>query len=618
MHFRTFLLLAATAASGCTYAQTDSITLANVVVTGSRYGSDIRHLPLDVTVVGHDKLTANYNQSVLPTLAQQIPGLFITTRGVLGYGLSTGAAGTMKVRGVGGNADLLVLIDGLPQYAGLYGHPIADAYQTMMADKVEVVNGPAAVIYGSNAMGGVVNVVTRRMEGDGVSTELNFQGGSYGTYSATATNSVRSGKFTSTAAIDYEHTDGHRPNSAFSQTNGFLKLGYELTPHWQLDGNIDIAYQESSNPGPASAPLTDNDMMITRGMTALSLTNDYGKSTGALRAFYNWGHHHINDGYTQGQAERTVFYMHDDRMGGFSAYQSFSLVRGNRVTLGTDFQHFGGHAFQRSRSNGQETDITRRYVNDIAGYIDIRQEIFSFMTADMGVRLDHHSVTGNQWIPQGGLTFRLPHSMELKAIVGKGYRNPTIREMYMYRPANADLQPERLMNYEIAVRQRLLEGRLGYGVNLFYLKADNLISTEMRDGRPLNVNTGATENSGIELMADYMVTPNIALNANYSYLHTSAIITAAPKNKLFIGADCRISKLRINTGLHWIDGLHTLAQANSPTQNYWLWNLTASYGLAKGMTLFVKGENLLAQRYEVNEGFYLPRATVMGGIDIFF
>lgn len=58
-----------------------------------------------------------------------MPGLFVTTRGVLGYGLSTGAAGAIKMRGIGGMADMLVLIDGLPQYAGLYGHPLADTYR---------------------------------------------------------------------------------------------------------------------------------------------------------------------------------------------------------------------------------------------------------------------------------------------------------------------------------------------------------------------------------------------------------------------------------------------------------------------------------------------------------
>ena len=614
---KQYILLATAllGAASTLFAQTDSVRLSDVVVTGTRYRSDIRHLPLDVSVIGRSQLTASYQPSVLPTLNQQVPGLFVTTRGILGYGLSTGAAGAIKMRGIGGSADLLVLIDGLPQYAGLYGHPLADTYQTMMADRVEVVGGPASAIYGSNAMGGVVNIVTRRMESNGVQTNINLQGGSYGTFIGTATNRLRQGRFSSIAALNYERTDGHRPNSAFSQTSGFLKLGYDLSRYWQINGTANIAYQESSNPGPVSAPLIANDMLITRGMTALSLTNDYGRMSGAVRAFYNWGHHHINDGHVAARPAQTAYYMHNDRMGGVSAYESFAPFPTTRITLGFDYQHFGGHAWQKAMADGSSTDLANRTVNEVAGYADIRQELLSWLTADVTLRYDHHSVSGSEWIPQGGLTARLPHDMELKAIVGKGFRNPTLRELYMFRPANADLAPERLWNYELTMRQRLLNGRLGYGLNVFYLNADNLITTQMVDGRPLNVNTGCTENSGFELLGFYAPVNRLRLDANYSFLHTSRTLTAAPKHKLYVGADWQLCRFILHSGLQWIDGLHT-AENNTATENFWLWDLTVTLRLCRQLKVFVHGENLLAQRYEVNAGFPMPRATVMAGVEV--
>ena len=615
MDNKLLLLAALLGAANLSYAQTDSVRLSDVVVTGTRYRSDIRHLPLDVSVINRSKLTASYQPSVLPTLSQQVPGLFVTTRGILGYGLSTGAAGAIKMRGIGGSADLLVLIDGLPQYAGLYGHPLADTYQTMMADRVEVVGGPASAIYGSNAMGGVVNIVTRRMESNGVQTNINLQGGSYGTFIGTATNRLRQGRFSSIAALNYERTDGHRPNSAFSQTSGFLKLGYDLSRYWQINGTANIAYQESSNPGPVSAPLIANDMLITRGMTALSLTNDYGRMSGAVRAFYNWGHHHINDGHVAARPAQTAYYMHNDRMGGVSAYESFAPFPTTRITLGFDYQHFGGHAWQKAMADGSSTDLANRTVNEVAGYADIRQELLSWLTADVTLRYDHHSVSGSEWIPQGGLTARLPHDMELKAIVGKGFRNPTLRELYMFRPANADLAPERLWNYELTMRQRLLNGRLGYGLNVFYLNADNLITTQMVDGRPLNVNTGCTENSGFELLGFYAPVNRLRLDANYSFLHTSRTLTAAPKHKLYVGADWQLCRFILHSGLQWIDGLHT-AENNTATENFWLWDLTVTLRLCRQLKVFVHGENLLAQRYEVNAGFPMPRATVMAGVEV--
>lgn len=588
--------------------------LGDVVVTGSRYKTDLRHLPVTISVVDSQTLREKYRDNILPTLTEQVPGLFVTSRGMLGYGVSTGAAGGIKVRGIGSTANLLILMDGLPQYAGLYGHPIADAYQTMLADRVEVLRGPASMMYGSNAMGGVVNIVTRKATSNGSSTNINLQGGSYGTIEATATNRLRKNKFSSIVGANYGRTDGHRVNSGFEQISGFVKLGYDLTPNWNLSADMNLIYFESSNPGEVTKPMIDNDMKITRGMAAVSLTNEYGHTSGALRAFYNFGHHHINDGYTLGGTPRTAFYLHDDRMGGFSMYQSLKLLRGNRTTAGIDFFHYGGHAWNRTMADDTETDIARRSVNEVAGYVDFRQNILSWLILDAGVRWDHHAVSGNEWIPQGGLTFLLPKNATVRATVSKGFRNATIRELYMYRPANATLQPERMMNYELSYRQHLLGNRLMVGANVFYLKADNMIQTQMADGRPLNVNTGKTENSGFELETKWNINTRFALSGNYSFLHMSHPQLSAPEHKFYVGGSWQRGRLQLNTGVQYVAGLYTAQGAAEQKESFVLWNVTADYHMAKGLHLFVRGENLLAQKYETIAGFPMPRATFMGGI----
>lgn len=596
-----------------TDADTASHRIDEVVVTGARYKSDVRHLPMTISVVGNDKLNENHISSVIPTLTRLVPGFFSTSRGIIGYGVSTGAAGAMRVRGIGSMANLLVLIDGLPQYAGLYGHPIADSYRTMLAEKVEVLRGPASVIYGSNAMGGVVNIVTRQSDGQGIHTDISLQGGSYGTVETSAVSRMRSGRMHAVAGASYARTDGHRKNSDFEQVGGFLKLGYDIDSHWAVTADADLNYFESANPGTVANPLTDNFMMITRGMASLSLTNEYERTSGALRTFFNWGHHHINDGYGVNGTPQTAFYLHNDRMGGFSVYQSVALTKGNRITAGVDYFSFGGRAWNRTVADGTEKDIIDKTVDEVAGYVDVRQDITPWLIADAALRLNHHSVAGSEWVPQGGLTWLLPGNARVKAMVGKGFRNAVIRELFMYKPANKDLEPERMWNYELSFRQSLMDGRLGYGVNVFYLKAENMIATVMTDGKPLNVNTGKTENSGVEVEADYSIGSHWNVNANYSFLHMSNPQLASPEHKAFVGAACRYGRFTANAGMQYVAGLYTAVGANEHKESFLLLNVTAGYMLHRGLQAFAKGDNLLAQRYETIAGFPMPKAVVMAG-----
>lgn len=601
------------------HAQNDTtrVMLDNVVVTGTRNETDVRHLPMTINVLNRATLTEQFTQNVLPTVNEQVPGVFVTSRSLLGYGVSTGAAGGIKVRGVGSGADMLVLVDGLPQYAGLYGHPIPDAYHTMMAERVEVLRGPASLLYGNNAMGGVMNIVTRKMTQNGVITDIDFQAGSYGTIEGGITNRFRTGNFHSIAGLNYGRTDGHRAHSNFDQWNGFLKLGVDLSKAWSLNGDLNLTRFNNSNPGEVSNPYLENDMTITRGMTALTLLNDYENTGGALRLYYNWGHHHINDGYHPGGSPRTSLYLHDDLMAGVSLYQSVKLAQGNRTTFGFDFQHYGGHAFNRTIADGTETDIIDKTVNEVAGYVEVRQDIASWLTLDAGLRVDGHSVTGTEWVPQGGLVFNLPSQAQLRAMVSKGFRNPIIREMYMYPPQNPDLKPELMMNYELAYKQHTADNRLNWGLNLFLIDADNIINTVFTDGKPLNVNSGKIKNWGIETEIAFKANRNLNLQANYSFLHMKYHQLAAPEHKLYVGGTWQVKRFSLTTGLQAISGLYTTLGEHETTEDYLLWNATASYRTPlKGVTLFVKGENLLAQRYEVIAGFPMPKATVMAGFTV--
>lgn len=596
-----------------------------VVVTGSRNETDVRHLSQTVSVINRIDIEHAMQPSLLPVLTEQIPGLFVTSRGIMGYGVSTGAAGGISLRGLsGGTGRLMVMIDGHPQYAGIFGHPIADAYQSFLADRVEVLRGPASVLYGSNAMGGVINIVTRKMHDNGVNTNIHMGYGSYNTLESEFTSRIRKGRFSSVVSGSYNRTDGHRDNMEFEQYGGYAKLGYEMTGNWSLRGDINITHFNASYPGPITAPLLDGDQRITRGVTLFAIENNYEQTSGGLSFFYNWGKHWINDGYTPSKEEKPQDerFNSRDNMMGVSLYQSMQLFKGNRITAGVDWFRYGGKAWNEYVSGehiGTTSDLVNKHENELAGYVDLRQNIGTWLTFNAGLRADHHSRVGLEWVPQAGLAFHLPHTIEMKASASKGFRYPILREMYMFPSQNPDLQPESMWNYELAFSQQLLNGRLAYGVNLFYIDGKNLIETlpNPNGSGMLNQNSGEIENSGIELQAAWRISQYWSVDGNYSYLHMKNPVLAAPKHKLYTGVNFNYRHWDISTGIQYISGLYTQTDPIK-TEEFVLWNIRASYQACRWLNIWARGENLLAQKYEINAGYPMPRATVMAGINISF
>lgn len=600
--------------------------IGEVVVTGTRNETDVRHLSQTVSVVNRSEIDQALQPSLLPVLTEQIPGLFVTSRGVMGYGVSGGAAGSISLRGLsGGTARLMVMIDGHPQYAGIFGHPIADAYQSFLAERVEVLRGPASVLYGSNAMGGVVNIVTRKMQEDGVKTNLRAGYGSYNTLETELTNCIRKGRFSSIVSGSYNRTDGHRADMGFEQYGGYAKLGYEMTDNWNLRGDVNVTHFNASYPGPVDAPLLDGDQRITRGMTSFAVENRYEKTSGAVSFFYNWGNHWINDGYTPsaGEGPQDDRFNSRDNMMGVSLYQSTQFFKGNRITLGFDWFRYGGHAWSEYVSGeniGTTSELVDKHEDELAGYIDFRQDIGSWLTFNAGLRADHHSRIGLEWVPQAGLAFHLPHAIELKASASKGFRYPILREMYMFPPQNPDLQPESMWNYELAFSQRLMEGRLTYGVNFFYIDGKNLIQTlpNPNGSGMLNQNSGEIENTGVEIQAAYRINRQWSVDGNYSFLHMENPVIAAPEHKLYAGANFSHGRWNVSTGVQYVEGLYTSVGENENKENFVLWNLRASFRACKWLDIWARGENLLAQKYEINAGYPMPGATVMAGFNLSF
>lgn len=598
----------------------DTVNLKEVTVSAP-IKSTPELLPLDVTQISREEIDKSGESSLLPVLVSKVPGLFATERGFAGYGVSGGSAGTVNIRGVGQSNKVLFMIDGQPQWAGVFGHSVADTYVANGVEKIEVVKGPSSLLYGSNAMGGSINLITTRQKNDGLTGRARAQFGSFTTQKFALSSGYRKNKFSASVSGQLDRSNGYRAGSEFWLANEFIQLNYSPTMKWAVGGTLDMTQSHANNPGTLQDPLENMWTKIFRGTGGVYVKNTYSRLHGGLQAYINWGHHKVDDGNTPGTLPKDYLFNSTDYNMGITLYENMNLWTSNTLSAGVDFQHWGGHVWNTDKIDSSiRSSESWHHVNEIAGYIMMQQGFFTdILNINAGVRLQHGSTYGNVWVPQAGFIIRPGHTAEIKASFSKGFRSPNIRELYLYPPANPELKPEYMLNYEISYNQYFLNGNLMVGAAIFFIDGDNMIQTVMVDGRMRNMNSGSFINKGFEIETSYRILNNLTLSANYSYLHTDAVILYAPKNKLSADITYSPGDFSFTLDETSIWSLYTGAPERG-RENYTLLNLRAAYTLRAKVpvTLSVKIDNITNKHYEIIYGCPMPGTTIMGGVEFSF
>lgn len=593
-------------------AKNDSINihhLNEVVVTGSNQEVGRNLLPYTVTTIGNRQLQSSGSNQLLSAISGVVPSLFVTERNVFGFGVSNGGSGHIKLRGVGGDraSAVLMMVDGQPQFAGIYSHQIADFYETEYVERVEVLRGPGSVLYGSNAMAGVINVITKHVREDGVRTTLTSEYGSYNTWLTSLTNTVKYGKFSSLVSLGYDRTDGLKKNFDFRQSNLYAKVGYVINKIWnagvdytlmQFVGN-DPIYPTLSNP--ESTDIYHQN--VIRGEASVSISNSYENTNGTARVYYSYGNHFVDD--------PRHFHSLDDRFG-VLLYQNFKAWKGANGTLGFDFDRYTGKipvSGGNVHTEGSLSTMARKSITEYSPYVTLSQQFADErIIINAGLRIQNSNMFGTHWIPQAGIVLHPVKEWTIKGSIAKGYRNPSFRELYLYKMANPDLSPENMINYEVSVG-KYFNRYLGIDVTAYFSQGDDLIQVvDMK-----NVNTGSFINKGVEISARSMPADKLQLWATYSYLWTNlSNLTGAPKNQYYIGAGWDITdRLHADTQLKGIGGLYVSDDIKH--QNYATLDLKITYKILKPLQVFVKLDNVTDARYVINRGYDMPGFTVTGG-----
>jgi outer membrane cobalamin receptor len=519
----------------------DTIRVDEVVVTGTPVKVNRNNIPMAVSVVDLSKNNQGDESALLPMLSGRVPGLFVTERGITGFGVSTGAAGQSTLRGIGGNptTGVLILIDGHPQFAGIFGHPLADSYVASDAERVEVIRGPASILYGSNAMGGVINIITRKQTQDGFQANSRIMYGSCNTQKYMANAGYRKNGLSVFTSFNHDQTDGHRDNSDFKITNGYLKMAYDINPHLTVSGDFSIAKFKATDPGPDSTgAVAGQSIDITRGYGSVTIENHDDKVSGTTRLFYNFGKHDITDG----------FHSTDDNYGA-NLFQSLKLLDDNNITLGVDYMNYGGKA----RNEKYDVSLIDTNVYEAGIYGFVQQTLFNKLTLNVGVRLQNHKVFGNEWIPSAGLAYSPEKGTTIKVNVSKGYRSPTIRELFMWNH-NTELSPESVINYEAGMAQELFGKKMTVELTGYIIDGDNMI---VSGSMGKLYNTGSVHNKGIEFSLDADPSENLNINVAYCYIHMKSPVYGTPENQLYVSSRYIINKITLTASVQMVNRLDT-------------------------------------------------------------
>jgi vitamin B12 transporter len=487
---------------------------------------------------------AEREPSMFLELLREVPGLSVARTGGPGLQSST------FVRG-GESRFARILVDGVPvnQAGGTYDF---GSLQPLELERVEVVRGAASSLYGTDALAGVIQLVTRRAAPDaapGVHAEA--EGGSFDWWRGLAGTSGRSGSADWNFGLQRLTTDNEPPNSRFEQTAAAASLGARLGDASELRFVLRADDSTVGTPGQTAYGRPDLDAFFDR--TDWVLGAQFRRSGAQLSHGLHLGYassdqHSVNpedsgpylptDPET-GQSSQFGEFFDFPNPDGFqndasrlsAGYQIEARAWANHLfTGGVELEHESGHI--RSPF-APPIDPTR---TNYGAYLQDRMVLGGRAYLTLGGRVEHNDSYGTSAVPRAALALRLRDGEDattLRASAGAGIKEPTFQESFGVSESaqgNPDLEPERSRTYDFGLEQRLLDDRLRLEAIFFhheYLDQVAFSTISFNPFRGTFVNLGETRARGLELAVSSSPTSRIALAAQYTLTDGKVIVSSA-------------------------------------------------------------------------------------------
>lgn len=598
----------------------DTVTLPAVVVTATRVPITLQSASAAITVISGESLRARGITTVADAL-RLMPGAAVVATG------SFGGQTSLFVRG--GESDYVkVLVDGVPQNqpGGFYDFANLG---TEDVERIEIVRGPVSVLYGSDAVAGVVQVFTRSGLGR-TNGSLAFGGGSYGTEWGSGAMSGAAGSLGWDVTLARRSTDGtYRFNSADRRSLAGASLRF--APDARTQARLSVRYADAlfHFPTDGAGQVADSDQHTSdRGPSAaLDLARTL---SGRLDAGVNVAWHREESRYDNGA----------DSPGDTSVFCCFHsrdvlqrLVAGGRTSLHLQPGAVVTAGVEREiqRQSGSTLDTTR---GNTAGYAQLLLDPGRAVSITAGGRLDHNQQFGDHLTGRAGVAWRLGRT-RLRASAGTGFKEPSFFENFAtgFARGNPSLRPERSTSWEVGAEHTLLQGRLSLQATWFDQRFRDFIQYSAVGVGPDSVNyvnIGEATARGLELSVRSTLGHELTLEAAYTYLrsrdqstgerllrrptHVGSLQLAHPlAGRGSVALAARFTGERDDQDFTAFPAAVVPLPARTVVDASADYRLSAGRGALPGLLITGRVENVLDASYEEAVHFPAPRRTLLIG-----
>jgi outer membrane receptor for ferrienterochelin and colicins len=509
----------------------DSIfTLEEIVVIASKYPQELLESIASVEILSKEDIELSKSEN-LAGVIKNIAGLEITDYG------SPGDIKSVSIRG-SSPEQVLIMIDGQVVNDPQIGKIDLGLIPSDMIEKIEIYRGPASALYGANALGGVINIITKSGEEEKKGT-VGVSYGNYSTQKYQASYQNKSDDMGYFFTGEYYKTEGDRENSQLDKVSLIGKISKEIDQQTDLDLAIRYHDYQRGLPGSIDYP-TPNAQQNDRNFN-LNLKWQKKKEDKDINimAWYDFHRLYYDNPNEWGHTGASIHKTYTAGLSFDSTHYNFNFNNKNRESDHT--LTWGGEIKQHWLDS---TDIgTKQDLNGAVFIQDVWQPAEEDLSITAGLRYDYHQIFGGQFNPRIGISYRLQDELSIHASVGRAYRAPTYDDLYWpedgYVGGNPNLLPETAWAYEAGMHFINEKGDVQAELNVFRKNANQLISWAAdSDGvwRPSNI--GSARVDGAEVILKKEFNENFTGNINYTYLNARDLDTDSqlkPKHKYGFG-----------------------------------------------------------------------------------